>query len=781
MQLEQVAKEQTNITVDCLDRETDGLLGNDQSHYSIQWFHNGSLVGTADRRKLINNIGQLTINQIHSSDEGFYVCQLNHTGKLVRSNFVQLSTILFFLQKGYPLTYNAGINLKVIETLKFISLPVDRRLELNRAAKIHCKARTSIDASNLRIRWVKGDLLLKALQVPTEHDQVQEHLNLNSNLLNQLKQLVSLNRLNGSNSTNVKDDENGYLIIKQMSKQEEGFYTCLAYTNQELIYATIRLDAFVMPKFTKTPPSELTKTVHDDLQLDCSATGDPKPFVKFDKDNDPNLLLNNPRIQAFENGSLTISNLTEEDSGKYSCLVGNSGGFIRSEAYLTVKSLNSLKIDLVDTIDEANLNTRIQRTVVVALGIALLYIMVIVGLLVWFRCKRLADRKLLQNEIVQGTSSSSSSNQSGNSSSTSSNQGTKSNSLEKCSLNDHLELKGTYGLFNSDLQKTSTYLIDDHSAPNILADTNSTKSTDSFKRKNLKQIMLLGNGQFGNVFLGKAAGLNAMTNAMTNLNSSNNSNNSNSSSTEAMVMVKSLQSFDPMIVNEFNQEIEMFKKLSHNHITKLLAVCLEQEPFLMILEYSDYGDLKQYLLATRSDNASTIKAEPLTKVQLLKIAIQISNAMCYLTEQFCVHKDLAARNCLISSSLDIKVTSCSLSNDTYANDYIRFKNKNLPLRWTPSEALFDDEWTKYSDVWSFAIMFYWELIFNESPYHHLRDDEVFNQLKCKQLKLNFDEFDLFSDHLCLLLMQCLNYQPTERPSFTSLHSTLINELNFISS
>lgn len=83
IQTEQIVKEQTNITLDCLEKETNNLstssrIDNSKSnssklfdYLSIQWYHNGSLINANDKRKIVNNLnGQLTINQIHSSDEG---------------------------------------------------------------------------------------------------------------------------------------------------------------------------------------------------------------------------------------------------------------------------------------------------------------------------------------------------------------------------------------------------------------------------------------------------------------------------------------------------------------------------------------------------------------------------------------------------------------------------------------------------------------------------------------------------------------------------------------
>lgn len=68
-------KEQTNVTLNCLESYT-----NDQIYYQISWYFNGTLIAD-DKRKKMNDKGQLIMNQIDKSDEGIYVCKLNHTGK----------------------------------------------------------------------------------------------------------------------------------------------------------------------------------------------------------------------------------------------------------------------------------------------------------------------------------------------------------------------------------------------------------------------------------------------------------------------------------------------------------------------------------------------------------------------------------------------------------------------------------------------------------------------------------------------------------------------------
>lgn len=81
--------------------------------------------------------------------------------------------------------------------------------------------------------------------------------------------------------------------------------------------------------------------------------------------------------------------------------------------------------------------------------------------------------------------------------------------------------------------------------------------------------MFIGRGQYGEVFLAKAPGLIAGID-------------------EPLVCVKPLHSREEAIKLEFRQEVEMYHKLSHDRICRLLALCREREPIYMILEYCEW-------------------------------------------------------------------------------------------------------------------------------------------------------------------------------------------------
>lgn len=79
---------------------------------------------------------------------------------------------------------------------------------------------------------------------------------------------------------------------------------------------------------------------------------------------------------------------------------------------------------------------------------------------------------------------------------------------------------------------------------------------------------LPGRGEFGEVFLAKAKG-------------------AEDGEGEALVLVKSLQTRDEQLQLDFRREAEMFGKLNHSNVVRLLGLCREAEPHYMVLEYVD--------------------------------------------------------------------------------------------------------------------------------------------------------------------------------------------------
>ena len=85
-------------------------------------------------------------------------------------------------------------------------------------------------------------------------------------------------------------------------------------------------------------------------------------------------------------------------------------------------------------------------------------------------------------------------------------------------------------------------------------------------------LTVTGKGHYGDVFLAKAHLI-------------------REGEPETLVIIKSLLSREEYHHQEFCREIEMFSKLNHEHIAKVLGVCCDMEPRFLITEYSDWvGD-----------------------------------------------------------------------------------------------------------------------------------------------------------------------------------------------
>lgn len=58
---------------------------------------------------------------------------------------------------------------------------------------------------------------------------------------------------------------------------------------------------------------------------------------------------------------------------------------------------------------------------------------------------------------------------------------------------------------------------------------------------------------------------------------------------EMPVLIKSLtQTKDDECLAEFKRELDLFHKLNHENVSKLLGLCREVEPHYMILEHTDW-------------------------------------------------------------------------------------------------------------------------------------------------------------------------------------------------
>ncbi|XP_062851477.1 inactive tyrosine-protein kinase 7 [Trichomycterus rosablanca] len=612
----------------------------------VIWYRNLQEINEDDNRFKIFPNGTLRINSVEVYDGVTYNCMCRTVGGL--------------------LTGQAKVN--VLEKLKFTPPPRSSQcLQRNSEGSIQCSA---TGRETPTIHWARAD---------------------GSSLPSHVKQ------------------KNGTLHFGEVMQSDAGNYTCVASNSlQGEIRAYVFLTVGDYTEFI-LKPEQTTVYQGNTAILHCQATGHPEPYIQWMVKNKV-LSINSARFQKMPNGSLVIKDVSTDDTGRYTCIAGNSCSIKDHVAQLFVVE----KPRSTPSEDEGKTPYKMIQTIGLSVGAAVAYIIAVLGLM--FYCKKRRNAKRLQ----------------------------------KGQDGEEPEMECLNGGTVQQNGQTTAEIQEEVALTNLetIATTEKRHSnTDKFHfpRADLHPITTLGKGQFGEVFLAKAHKI-------------------EDGEEQTVVLVKSLQCRDELSQAEFRRQAEMFGKLNHINIVRLLGLCRDTEPHYMVLEYVDLGDLKQFLRISSKDDKR--KAQPLSTKTKVSICAQVAAGMEHMSNQRFVHKDLAVRNCLISGDRHIKISALGLSKDVYNSEYCHYRQMWMPLRWMPAEFVFDDDFSTKSDVWAFGVLMWEVFSHGELPYSTLSHEEVLEGLQAGTLKLSAPES--WPSEVYKLMSHCWAPSPKERPSFSEL-------------
>lgn len=301
-------------------------------------------------------------------------------------------------------------------------------------------------------------------------------------------------------------------------------------------------------------------------------------------------------------------------------------------------------------------------------------------------------------------------------------------------------------------------------------------AVEEFPRKLLTFKEKLGEGQFGEVHLCEAEGMQEFMNKEFKFDYPEEE--------PVLVAVKMLRSdANKNARNDFLKEIKIMSRLKDPNIVRLLAVCIYSDPLCMITEYMENGDLNQFLskhepegqLALLS-NAPTVSFE-----NLCYMATQIASGMKYLSSLNFVHRDLATRNCLVGKNYTIKIADFGMSRNLYSGDYYRIQGRAvLPIRWMSWESILLGKFTTASDVWAFGVTL-WEILnfCKEQPYSQLTDEQVIENtgefFRDQKRQIYLPQPVLCPDALYRVMLSCWRRNTKDRPSFQEIHRALLDK------
>ena len=249
-------------------------------------------------------------------------------------------------------------------------------------------------------------------------------------------------------------------------------------------------------------------------------------------------------------------------------------------------------------------------------------------------------------------------------------------------------------------------------------------------RRQIRLVRRLGAGQFGEVWEGTW-------------------NNTTS------VAVKTLKP-GTMSAIEFLQEASLMKKLRHQKLIQLYAVCTREEPIYIVTELMKHGSLLEYL---RGEGRS------LKLPQLIDMSAQVASGMAYLEEQNYIHRDLAARNILVGEHMICKVADFGLARIIDEDIYEAHTGAKFPIKWTAPEAALYNRFTIKSDVWSFGIVIYEIITYGRFPYPGMTNAQV---LEALQQGYRMPRPMGCPDKLYDVMLDCWKEEAANRPTFETL-------------
>uniref|UniRef100_A0A8C8MBQ2 Fibroblast growth factor receptor n=1 Tax=Oncorhynchus tshawytscha TaxID=74940 RepID=A0A8C8MBQ2_ONCTS len=528
------------------------------------------------------------------------------------------------------------------------------------------------------------------------------------------------------------------LIMESVVPSDKGNYTCLVENAYGTINHTYTLD--VVERSPHRPilqaglPANTSVNVGEDARFVCKVYSDAQPHIQWlqhiqkngsrtGPDGHPYVrVLKRSGINSSDVEVLTLTNVTEEDAGEYTCKVSNYIGEVNQSGWLTVNPETVTGLTSPDYVEIA----------IYCIGVFLIACMVVI--VVVCRMRNTAKKPDFGNQPA----------------------------VHK--LSKQIPLRRQVSNDSSSSMNSSTPLVRITTRRSSAGHDDPIPEYDlpedprwEFSRDRLTLGKPLGEGCFGQVVMAEALGIDK--------------DKPKEAVTVAVKMLK--DDATEKDLSDLVSEMEMMKMIGkHKNIINLLGACTQDGPLYVIVEYASKGNLREYLRARRppgmeySYDITRCSDEQLTFKDLVSCTYQVARGMEYLASQKCIHRDLAARNVLVTESNFMKIADFGLARDVHNIDYYKkTTNGRLPVKWMAPEALFDRVYTHQSDVWSFGVLM-WEIFtLGGSPYPGIPVEELFKLLKEGH---RMDKPGNCTNELYMMMKDCWHAISSHRPTFKQL-------------
>jgi serine/threonine protein kinase len=221
-------------------------------------------------------------------------------------------------------------------------------------------------------------------------------------------------------------------------------------------------------------------------------------------------------------------------------------------------------------------------------------------------------------------------------------------------------------------------------------------------------------------------------------------------------------SWDEAKVAEFEEEAGVMATLRpHDNVIQLLGVVLHPQPCIVTRYYSK-GSLRSHLDGPKRFTWRTC----------LKVLRGVAAGLAHLHREGIVHRDVAARNVLLSESMEGVLADLGFARVVQLGEDERSgsttKSDVGPVKWFAVECITRREYSPKTDVWAFGVTA-WEAVTRDLPYR--RWDNlltVSNVLAGERLEIPSS----CEPRLARLLESCWSTEPSARPTAQQVFETL---------
>uniref|UniRef100_A0A8C4N8C2 receptor protein-tyrosine kinase n=1 Tax=Eptatretus burgeri TaxID=7764 RepID=A0A8C4N8C2_EPTBU len=227
-----------------------------------------------------------------------------------------------------------------------------------------------------------------------------------------------------------------------------------------------------------------------------------------------------------------------------------------------------------------------------------------------------------------------------------------------------------------------------------------------------------------------------------------------------------MESHGEVIIREFLN----CNRCESRRCSGLLCICIDQQlhwdgntcsSIIHTLPFPPFWG--QSLLSSTADGHTS----SLTMLDLLTMAKDITLGCRYLEENHFIHRDIAARNCLLTSKGTgrvAKIGDFGMARDIYRTSYYRKGGRAmLPVKWMPPEAFLEGVFTSKTDTWSFGVLL-WEIFsLGYMPYPSRSNQDVMEFVMSGGRMEPPKNCPLYR-----IMTQCWQHRPEDRPNFSTI-------------